>query len=580
MIVVGSGAGGLSAAVVAARLGLSVLVLEKEALVGGTTAWSGGWMWVPRNPLANAAGIEEPLEAPLSYLRHATHGTIDEERAQLYLRHAPAMVSYFMANTSLAFIDGNAIPDFDGTNPAASVGGRSVCAAPFNGLRLGKAIDLLKPPLQETTLWGMGIASGAEMRHYLMALRSPRSLVYVAKRVMAYAWDLLRYGRGMRLLNGNALVAGLLKSTLDAGGTIRVNATVLGLLEERPPESGATRVTGVVLRDEKGTETTLTARKAVVLACGGFPHDRQRKSQWLPHAPTGDEHVSAASWGNTGDGLRMGERVGAAVPTMPPVTGHAAALAPVSVVPRDDGSVAHFPHLVERGKPGLIAVTQAGRRFCNEANSYYDVMNQLLKVTAEDPSQQAQAGRSVSAWLVVDHTFIRRYGLGAVKPAPMPMGRFLRSGYLLRAPTLSALAKVCGIDEKALLDTVQTTNLEARQGVDTAFGKGQSPYNRMQGDASHPGENPCVAPLETAPFYAVKVQAGSLGTFAGLRTNGHGQVINRENRPIEGLYANGNDADSLMAGHYPSGGITLGPAMTFGYLLAHHAAGVTPLGSD
>lgn len=577
LIVVGSGAGGLSAAVAAARLGLSVLVLEKEPLLGGTTAWSGGWMWVPRNPLAREAGIEEPLTAPLAYLRHATKGALDEDRARHYLRHAPAMVSYFQANTRLAFIDGNAIPDFDGANPAAARGGRSVCAAPFDGRRLGRAIDLLKPPLRETTLWGMGIASGAEMRHFLMAMRSRISFAYVAKRVLAYAWDCLRYGRGMRLLNGNALVAGLMASALEAGVVFKVNAPAERLMSEEDSASGSVHVTGVVVREAGGGEHALVARKAVLLACGGFPHDTQRKAQWLPHAPSGKEHLSAANWGNTGDGLRMGEQVGGEVPGMAPDTGQqAAALAPVSVVRRPDGSVAHFAHLVERGKPGLIAVTQDGKRFGNEANSYHDVMSRLLESAAAHPHLQAQVDRPVAAWLVADHRFIRRYGLGAVKPAPMPLGRHLSSGYLLRAQTLPELAERCSIPASQLLSTVQQTNEDARQGLDTAFGRGQSPYNRMQGDASHEGPNPCVAPLETAPFYAVKIQTGSLGTFAGLRTNLQGQVLDAHQTPIAGLYANGNDADSMMAGHYPSGGITLGPAMTFGYLLAHHVAGLVP----
>nr|MBP8136206.1 FAD-binding protein [Rhodoferax sp.] len=182
----------------------------------------------------------------------------------------------------------------------------------------------------------------------------------------------------------------------------------------------------------------------------------------------------------------------------------------------------------------------------------------------------------VEAWLVCDHRFIRRYGLGAVKPAPMPLGNLLANGYLKRAQSLDALARVCCMDSKALQTTVLRYNLQALTGVDEDFAKGETPYNRVQGDASSGLPNPCMAPLERGPFYAVKVVAGSLGTFAGLRVNAQAQVLDAQGQPIAGLYAGGNDMASMMGGNYPSGGITLGPAMTFGFIAAHHAAGVEP----
>jgi len=305
-----------------------------------------------------------------------------------------------------------------------------------------------------------------------------------------------------------------------------------------------------------------------VLACGGFPHDDQRKRALLPHAPTGKEHWSAASRGNTGDGLRLGETAGGQVATDGV---QAAALAPVSLVPRADGSFAHFPHLIERGKPGLIAVTRKGQRFTNEADSYHDFMQALLAALP--------AGEPVQAWLVCDHAFMRHYGLGAAKPAPMPLGPMIANGYVKRGRTLADLAKVCGIDGDALQKTVQRYNAQALAGKDDDFAKGETPYNHMQGDAPFAADrgwpNPCMGPLDKGPFYAVKVVAGSLGTFAGLKTNAHAQVLDAQGQPIAGLYAGGNDMNSLMAGHYPSGGITLGPAMTFGWIAAHHAAGKT-----
>jgi len=306
-----------------------------------------------------------------------------------------------------------------------------------------------------------------------------------------------------------------------------------------------------------------------VLACGGFPHDARRKRQLLPHAPTGQEHWSAGNRSNTGDGLRLGESAGGQVARD---LVQAAALAPVSLVPRDDCSVAHFPHLIERAKPGLIAVTAQGLRFGNEADSYHDVMQALLAATP--------AGQAPEAWLLCDHAFIRRYGLGAVKPAPMPLTPWLGKGYLKRGDTLAELAHACGIDAGRLLATVQRYNAMCADGKDLDFAKGETPYNRIQGDALKASArglpNPCMGPLERGPFYAVKVVMGSLGTFAGLRVNTQAQVLDARQQPIAGLYAGGNDMNSMMGGHYPAGGITLGPAMVFGFLAAHHMADVDP----
>jgi succinate dehydrogenase/fumarate reductase flavoprotein subunit len=562
LLVIGSGAGGLSAAVTAAHLGLKVIVAEKDPHYGGTTAWSGGWMWIPRNPLALQAGITEDIDQPLSYLRHELADQFDEPRARAFLENGPRMVDFFQNSTALHFIDGNLIPDFHGNTPNAAIGGRSVCAAPFDGRRLGKRLSDLKAPLHETTLWGMGIASGAELRHFFNAIRKPASFWYVTKKVLRHWRDLLVHHRGTQLVNGNALVAGLAVSLLARGGQILVNSPATRLLKD------AQRVTGAALQTPQGV-VHVHARCGVLLACGGFPHDVQRKQQLLPHAPTGQEHWSAGNHSNTGDGLRLGESAGGHVATD---MKQAAALAPVSLVPRRDGSLAHFPHLIERAKPGLIAVTLQGQRFTNEADSYHDFMQSLLAAT---PS-----GQTPEAWLVCDHDFIRYYGLGAVKPAPMPLGPWLHNGYLQRGHSLAELAQACGIDAAPLQSTVERYNTMCRIGKDDDFAKGETPYNRCQGDTINATArgllNPCMGPIERGPFYAVKVVMGSLGTFAGLRVNPQGQVLDAQDQPIHGLYAGGNDMNSLMAGHYPAGGITLGPAMTFGFIAAHHMAGIKP----
>ncbi len=555
LLVAGSGAGALSTAVTAATLGLKVVVAEKEAQFGGTTAWSGGWMWIPRNPLALAAGIDEDPQAPRTYLRHELGTHYDQERVEAFLANGARMVEFFAAKTALQFIDGNLIPDFHGGSPGAVTGGRSVCAAPFDARQLGPLMRQLREPLDIASPWGMGIAAGADLRHFLNATRSWPSFLHVAGRLARHARDVALHGRGMHLVGGNALVARLLKSAADLGVHLRVGHRVKQLTRSDG------RIDGAVIASANG-EVILRARRGVVLACGGFPHDDLRKAQLFAHAPNGTEHKSAAPPSNTGEGLRLGEAAGG---TVDQGLAAAGAWAPVSLVPRDDGSVGHFPHLIERGKPGLIAVTRHGRRFVNEAGSYYDFMSALYAALAP--------GEAVQAWLVCDHRFIRRYGLGFAKPAPFPLGRLVDSGYLRKGDSPESLARSCGIDPTVLRDTIARFNHDARAGHDPEFGRGDTAYNRIQGDAANL-PNPCVAPLERGPYYAVKVVPGSLGTFAGLKCDASARVLGASGAPLPGLYAAGNDMSSVMGGHYPSGGITLGPAMTFGYVAAHHVAGV------
>lgn len=560
VLVIGSGAGGLTAAVTAALHGLRVVVAEKEPVFGGTTAWSGGWLWIPRNRHAVAAGIIEDVAVPRTYLQHELGNGFDAAKVDAFLEEGPRMVAFLEDRTELRFIPGNTVPDFHGETPGAVTGGRSVCAAPYDGRRLGPLIARLRPPLQENTVFGMAIASGADLRHFLNATRSPASALHVARRLGRHMLDLARHRRGMQLVNGNALAARLLRSAADLGVDLREATRGLRLVREQG------RIAGAVLRDAQG-EYRLQARHGVILAAGGFPHDPARQADLFPHVAAGTPHHSAAPPSNTGDGLRLGEEVGGQVERDFP---HAGAWAPVSLVPRADGRHARFPHLVERAKPGVIAVLATGRRFVNEAGSYHDVMRGLFAA--------ADHGREVCAWLICDHRFQRRYGLGAAKPFPFPLGPALRSGYLRRAATVEALAAECGIDPAGLAATIASYNRHARQGEDPEFGRGGTPYERVQGDPDH-GPNPCVAPIEQAPFYAMKIVPGSLGTFAGLRTDACARVLDEDGQPIPGLYAAGNDMASMMAGNYPSGGITLGPAMTFAYIAARDIAAAAQAGN-
>ena len=552
LVVVGSGAGGLSAAVTAAHLGLDVVVVEKHAQFGGTTAWSGGWMWLPRNPLAVAAGIDEEIEEPRRYLQHLLGAHFDAARIDAFLAHAPAAVQFHLDHTALRFIDGNAVPDFHGNAPGARAGGRAVCAAPFDGRRLGAHLASLRAPHDLLSFLGMGIGGGADLRHFLRASRAPDSFFYVAKRIVRHAFDVLRHGRGSVLMGGNALAAALLKSALDRGVKLFASHGAMRLLVE------GGRVVGAEIQTPNGART-IRARRGVVLAAGGFAHDAARQQSL--HA----EHASAAPPENTGDGLRLAEAASARID----VGAQAVAWAPVSLVPCRDGSAGVFPHLVERGKPGLIAVARDGQRFVNESGDYFSFMRALFAHCARQlPNEPVQA------WLLADRRFQRRFGLGHSKPRPLPLGPSLRSGYLKRGDSIEELGRECGIDAGALLRTVTAYNVHAAAGHDPQFNRGATPYERIQGDAEHRGPNPCIAPIVQAPFYAVRVVPGSLGTFAGIATNEHAQALDAQGRAIDGLYACGNDMASAMGGHYPSGGITLGPALTFGYLLAHHAAGI------
>ncbi len=556
VLVIGSGAAGLATAVTAAYHGLRVIVVEKDSTFGGATAWSGGWMWVPRNPLARRAGIDEDPALPRTYLQHELGVHFEPARVDAFLEAAPQMVAFFEKHTRLQFADGNGIADIHGDTPGAGTGGRSVIAAPYDARQLDKKLlKRLRTTMRETSFLGMPIMAGADLSAFLTLTRSWRSLLHVSQRVGRHLFDLAWHGRAMQLRNGVALVARLAKSADDLGVLLWESAPVRRLSMQ------GSRVCGAVVETARG-EVVIHARKAVMLATGGFANDIERRRTLFARTPTGHEHLALPPQGVEGDGLRLGETAGGEVATE---LASAAAWCPVSRVPYPDGGVGHFPHIIERAKPGIIGVLANGKRFVNEADGYYDYVKAMV---------EHAPGSEVASWLICSHRFQRRYGLGISRPFPLPIKPHLDSGYLKVGNTLEALAGACGIDPQGLRRTVDDFNRHARLGQDPAFGRGGSAYNRKQGDALHQ-PNPCVAPIEQGPFYAVKVEAGSFGTFAGLKTNEHAQVLDRQGLPIAGLYAAGSDMASIMGGHYPAGGINLGPAATFGYIAARHMAGAT-----
>lgn len=553
VLVIGSGAGGLSAAITARKAGLDVLVIEKEEYFGGTTALSGGFLWVPGNHHAKEFGIADTKEAARTYLKGETGNSYRAEMTEAFLEEGPKMLDFFERETSeVRFLSSPQFPDYHPTAPGGVAGGRSVLAAPFDGTRLGKEFQRLRPPLRTITFVGMMFNSGNEVKHFFNATKSLSSAIYVAKRLTGHMKELLLYRRGTRLTSGNALAARLAKSAFDLGIPIRTRTKALSLITD------AGKVTGAVLQTPEG-RLTVTTRRGVVMAAGGFPQDPARHAKMFPHGRKGERHVSPAPEGNTGDGLSMLEAVGATIDDTLP---NAAAWIPVSRVPLGKGKIGVFPHLIDRYKPGVIAVNRKGKRFVNESNSYHDVGVGMIETSRDE--------KEIAAWMICDHRALRKYGLGFAKPFPMPTSIYTGSGYLMKGKTLAELAKATGIDAAGLEATVKRYNENAKRGVDPDFHRGENVYNRYLGDPDAP--NACIAPLDQGPWYAIRLHLGDLGTYAGIRTDARARVLDGEGQPIAGLYAVGNDMASLMGGNYPGAGITLGPIMTFGYIAGRDLA--------
>ena len=553
VLVIGSGAAGMATAITANHFGCDVLVVEKEVVFGGTTARSGGWLWVPLNPLARQAGVSDSLARARSYIQHQAGNHFDETRVAAFLENAGPMVGFLAANTAVEFAFGKGYPDYHPDDPGGVEEGRSIHCLPFDGRELGDHLGSLALPMKETTFMGMGLNSGPDLKHFLNATRSFTSALFVASRVFAHGRDVLVHGRGTRLVNGNALAARLLKTAIDREIRLWSSARAIGL------EQADGRITGAIV-ERAGRKISIAARHGIVLAAGGFPHDQDRVRRHFKHLRAHTVHATLTPPGNTGDTLRMALEVGAAIED---TFSNAAAWVPVSLLPRRDGSLGRFFHLIDRAKPGVIAVTCDGRRFTNESQNYHDFVRAMI---------DACAGRQeVSAFVICDHRTLRRYGLGAVRPSPLPVFPYLRSGYLKFGRTLHDLAVSAGIDPDNLERTVEAVNRDAGEGRDRGFHRGATSYQRLLGDADVV-PNPCVGMIARGPFYAVKIIPGDIATYHGLVTDEFARVLDTDRKPITGLFAVGNDAASIFGGSYPGAGATLGPAMTFGYICGRHLA--------
>jgi succinate dehydrogenase/fumarate reductase flavoprotein subunit len=555
-VVLGAGAGGMTAAAVAAAEGLRVLLIEKSTQIGGTTAVSGGMVWIPANAKMRVAGLVDSLHRARDYLRQCVPGNFNENLRSVFLASGDAAIAHLEQRTSVRFRPVVNYPDYYPDLPGATAGGRVLEPVPFDGRKLGKHFRLLRPPLPEFMLFSGMMVDRADIPHFRSAGRSLRSATRVARLIARYAWQRLSADRGTSLYLGNALAARLLHSLLQLDVEVALRSEVAGLIYENDKVAG---VTLAHARNGDAGTKHIRAKRGVVLATGGFSHDQQMRARYLP---AGAGTLSAACADNTGDGLRLGTSAGG---RMCEENADPAFWTPVSRFRRRDGSQGVFPHTVtDRGKPGVIAVNRRGRRFTNEAQSYHEFVRAMFRGDNE--------GSCVPAYLICDRRFLWRYGLGAVKPFSWLVGEHVRRGYLVPGQTISALAGALGIDAERLESTVARYNEDAREGIDREFGRGSDVYQRYLGDADHK-PNPCVAPIEHPPFYAVAVYPGDLGTATGLLTDENAQVLDHAGTPIGNLYACGNDMNSIMNGAYPGPGITLGPALTFGYLAGKHMAG-------
>jgi hypothetical protein len=465
------------------------------------------------------------------------------------------MIEYLEARTDVRFQAYPHHPDYRQELPGAATGGRPLEPLPFDGRTLGREFDRVGWPIREHMLFGGMMVTRGEAARLLRIGRSWDALALGARLTTRYLADRLRYRRGTRLVLGNALASRLYSNLLDRRVDVWFEAKTTQLVAE----GGVVR--GLVVERE-GATAQVRARCGIVLAGGGFPASHALRERHLPQPAPQHTPAYEACIGET---LELALAVGAALG--PSGEGNALWF-PSSIATRADGTTAVYPHIVlDRAKPGLVAVDATGRRFVDEAVSYHEFTRAMYRAHRNAPT--------IPAWLVCDRDFLWKYGLGMIRPLTVRLGPFLRRGYLRAADSVEALAAAIGVDPAGLAETVRRHNEFARAGRDADFGKGGNAYDLANGDPAH-GPNPCLGPIARPPYYAVAVVPTPLGTSLGLRANGDAQVCDGAGQPIGGLYACGNDMHSPMGGEYPGAGAQIGPAMTFAYVAARHAARAAP----
>ncbi len=445
-------------------------------------------------------------------------------------------------------------PDYRPEIDGAGTGWRPLEPAAFDGRKLGGYFDLLAPPIPELTVFGGMMVTRGEAGQLIHAEKSPRAMLLGAKLTLRYLRDRLGHRRGTRLVMGNGLIARLLYQVIRRGGLVYEDTVVTGL------EMDKGRVGGVRFT-RNGQSGTLTATRGVVLAGGGYPSSADWRAAQLPE-PT-PEYSPAAPFAN-GSTIDLALGVGAKLGPQGLDNG---LWFPSSLRRRPDGSLAVFPHIaLDRAKPGCIIVNQRGERFANEALSYHDFVRAMYAANDDAPC--------IPAWIIGDRTFLRRYGMGVIRPRTPRLHSYLKDGYLKHGATVDDLAREIDVPADALQQTIRRFNSFVTTGIDADFARGSTLYQTSNGD---PGQtpNPCIGAVGEAELYAVALHPTPLGTSRGIAVNLDGEALNDADQPIGGLYVCGNDMQSCFAGEYPGAGAQIGMGMTFGWRVARHAAGKT-----
>ena len=552
VVVLGAGAAGLTVAIVSAIEGKRTLLIEKSDQIGGTSAFSSGSVWIPNNSYQRRSGITGDAKAALAYLDALIGDRSDRTLYETFIAAGPEMLQYLEEHIHLRWLMYDVQPDYDPELPGATIGGRALMPLPFDGRTLGKDFDRVRWPIPELMLFGGMMITRGEVARLLRIARNLDSFLLGAKLCGRFILDRMRYKRGTRLVLGNALVARLFKNLLDHRTTIWFNAKATRLI----PQNG--RACGLVAQRD-GPEVRVRAKHGIVLAGGGFPASREFRECYFPKPVA---QYTSAYEGCTGDTLLLAQEIGA---SLGPLGEDNSLWVPSSIMTRKDESTAVYPHVVlDRPKPGLIAVNSAGRRFVDEGSSYHKFVRAMYRSNRDVPS--------IPAWLVCDRRFVWKYGIGMILPLTPFLKPFVDRGYLHVADSVEELARKIGVDAAGLVETVRAHNKFARTGVDIDFGKGGNAYDRAYGDPEHL-PNPCLGPINRPPYCAVAVFPTPLGTSLGLLTNAHAQVLESSGQPIKGLYACGNDMQNIFGGEYPGPGAQIGMGMVYGYLAAKHAIG-------
>ena len=549
VVVIGAGAAGMSAALFAAIRGAKTLLVEKTDFVGGTSAFSAGSIWIPNTRHASAVGASDSAANVERYLQQIVGNRADTALRASFLRAGPEAVDALENHSEVKLRAYARHPDYRSELDGAVVAGRALEPLPFDGRLLGEAFKLVRPPLPEFTLLGGMMVDRTDIGHLLSSTKSVKSLLHSTKLLARHARDRLAHGRGTRLVMGNALVGRLLYSLIRRDVDILNRASLTKIVRVADG-----RVTNAVLASD-GVSREIGIDGGLILAGGGFSRHTVRR----PVALGTDEAWSSVASGANGDAQDKAIEIGARISDrdLSP-----AFWAPASIRRRRDGSQAVFPHFVlDRGKPGTLVVDSNGRRFLNEAISYHQFALEML----------AQGKSAIPAFLIADAAAVRKYGLGMVRPGGWGTKAAVADGYLIVGDTIEQLAQRLNIDPDNLHETVDRMNGFAQTGRDLDFDRGSTVYQNHNGDVSAGGANPNLGPIATAPFYALRLYPSDIGTSAGLVTDDVARVLDSGNRPIAGLYACGNDMQSVMGGTYPGPGITLGPAIAFAYLAASDA---------